>query len=139
VVRTVMPGLVPGIHAFTAANLLRPRRGWPGLIARRRASRFCSAKTRFALLPGHDEHLLPGHDEHRGTNISDQAASVGGLFQCRHRNAAIVSKMGGDQIIGAPASANIDPGRGGTYQVTVGIERVQKTRLVEAGVRLNSL
>jgi hypothetical protein len=46
--------------------------------------------------------------------------------------------MSGDQIIGTSASANIDPGRGGTYQVTVGIERVQKTRLVEAGIRLNS-
>ena len=40
----------------------------------------------------------------------------------------------GDQIIGASASTNIDPGCGGTYQIAVGIERVQKTRLVEAGI-----
>src|SRR3954465_8510703 len=39
-----MPGLVPGIHVFTTAP--RARRGWPGHLARRRASRFCPAMTR---------------------------------------------------------------------------------------------
>jgi hypothetical protein len=50
----------------------------------------------------------------------------------------LVSKIGGDQVVGTPASANVDPGGGGTYQITVGIERVQKTRLIGASMRLNS-
>lgn len=37
-----------------------------------------------------------------------------------------------------PASANVDSGSGGTYQITVGIERAQKTRLIGAGIWLNS-
>jgi hypothetical protein len=41
--------------------------------------------------------------------------------------ASDVSETGGDQIIRASASANIDPGRGGTYQITIAIERVQKS------------
>ena len=49
------------------------------------------------------------------------------------------SKIGGDQVVRTPASANVDPGSGGTYQITVGIERVQKTRLIAAGIWLNSL
>jgi hypothetical protein len=52
---------------------------------------------------------------------------------------SIVSKTSGDQIIGTSASTNIDPGCGGTYQITVGIEHVQKARLVEAGIWLNPL
>src|SRR6266480_7218429 len=39
-----MPGLVPGIHVLC----LMPeglRRGWPGHLTRRRASRFCPAMT----------------------------------------------------------------------------------------------
>jgi hypothetical protein len=43
-VKLVMAGLVPGIHVLAA--LKQERRGWPGHLARRRASRF---------LPGHDE------------------------------------------------------------------------------------
>jgi hypothetical protein len=50
----------------------------------------------------------------------------------------MVSKISGNQIIGTSTSANVDLGLGGAYQITVGIERVQKTRLVEAGIRLNS-
>jgi hypothetical protein len=50
-----------------------------------------------------------------------------------------LSKISGDQIVRTSASTNIDPGRGGTYQIAVGIERLQKTRLVEAGIWLNSL
>src|SRR6266849_8326743 len=38
-----MPGLVPGIHVFALSK--RVRRGWPGHLARRRASRFCPAMT----------------------------------------------------------------------------------------------
>src|ERR1700722_17768623 len=38
----VMPGLVPGIHVFCRAEV---RRGWPGHLARRRASRFRPAMT----------------------------------------------------------------------------------------------
>jgi hypothetical protein len=49
-----------------------------------------------------------------------------------------VSKISGNKIIRAPASANIDPGRGGTYQITITIERVQKVQLVGARIRLNS-
>jgi len=52
---------------------------------------------------------------------------------------AIVSKISGDQIIGTSASADIELGCGGTYQITVGIERVQKARLIGAGIWLNSL
>jgi len=47
-------------------------------------------------------------------------------------------KMSGTQIIRAPAAADIDPRRGGTYQVTVGIERIQKAGLIVAGIRLDS-
>jgi hypothetical protein len=51
---------------------------------------------------------------------------------------AIVSKISGNQIIRTSASANINLGRGGTYQITVGIERVQKARFIGAGIWLNS-
>jgi hypothetical protein len=47
------------------------------------------------------------------------------------------SEISGVQIIRTPASANIDFGSGGTYQITVGIERVQKTRLIWPGTWLN--
>jgi len=36
-------------------------------------------------------------------------------------------KIGGDQIVRTPASANVDLGSGGAYPITVGIERLQKT------------
>ena len=47
------------------------------------------------------------------------------------------AKVGGNQIIGAFASANIEFRCGGAYQIAVGIERAQKARLIEAGVWLN--
>jgi len=47
--RLVMPGLVPGIHDLL---LLPPRRGWPGHLRER------ARKTRFALLPGHDDEEI---------------------------------------------------------------------------------
>jgi hypothetical protein len=49
-----------------------------------------------------------------------------------------VSKIGGDQVVRTPASANINLRSRGAYQVTVGIERVQKTRLIAAGIWLNA-
>jgi hypothetical protein len=48
------------------------------------------------------------------------------------------SKIGGNKIIRAPASANIDPRRGGTYQITIEIKRIQKAGLIAARIRLNS-
>src|ERR1700694_2042668 len=51
---------------------------------------------------------------------------------------AIVSKICGNQIIRTSASANIELSCGGTYQITVGIERVQKARLIGAGIWLKS-
>jgi hypothetical protein len=60
--------------------------------------------------------------------LADQATTTG----------FFVSKIGGDQVVRTPASANVDPGSGGTYQTTVGIERVQKTRLIGASIWLNS-
>ena len=61
-------------------------------------------------------------------SLADQATTT----------AFFVSKIGGDQVVRTPASANVDPGSGGTYQITVGIERVQKTQLIGASMRLNS-
>jgi hypothetical protein len=48
------------------------------------------------------------------------------------------SEISGNKIIRAPASANIDPGGGGTYQVTIEIKRVQTTQLIAARIWLNS-
>jgi hypothetical protein len=48
------------------------------------------------------------------------------------------SKIGRDQIIRTPASANIEPGCGCADQITVGIKRFQKARLIGAGVWLNA-
>src|ERR1700742_1230496 len=43
----VMPGLAPGIHVLKRS--LTGRRGWPGHLVQRRASRFCPARTRRQL------------------------------------------------------------------------------------------
>jgi hypothetical protein len=48
------------------------------------------------------------------------------------------SKIGGNKIIRAPAPTNIDSGRGGAYQITIAIERVQTARLIGARIWLNS-
>lgn len=48
-----------------------------------------------------------------------------------------VSEIMGDQVIRTPASANINLGGRSAYQVTVGIERVQETGLVGAGIWLD--
>jgi hypothetical protein len=49
-----------------------------------------------------------------------------------------VLKVSGDQIIRTPAAANVNLGSDGAYQITVGVERVQKAGLGGAGIRLNS-
>jgi hypothetical protein len=48
-----------------------------------------------------------------------------------------LSEIGGNQIVRTPASADIYPGRGSAYQITVRIEYFQKARLVGAGIRFN--
>ncbi len=47
--------------------------------------------------------------------------------------------MSRNQVIRSSASANIDFGRGGTYQIAIAIERVQESRCIGAGIRLNAL
>src|SRR6476660_7080758 len=54
------------------------------------------------------------------------------------RNAGDILKISGDQVIRTSASANIEFGRGGTYQVPIGIERAQKARFIEAGIGLDA-
>lgn len=49
-----------------------------------------------------------------------------------------VSKISGNQIIRTLAAADVHPGSGRTYQIAVDVEGVQKTRLIEAGIGLNS-
>ena len=110
---------------------------------------------------GHD--ILPGGLIAYSLDLSSNVTLVSGLPRClsviessgtallRHSSnrfansgsrlhqQIFVSKIRGDQIIRPPASANVDLGSGGTYQITVGIERVQKTRLIRASIWLNSL
>ena len=45
-------------------------------------------------------------------------------------------KVGGNQIIGTSGSANIDLRCSGTYQIPVGIERIQKSRFIGADIWL---
>lgn len=52
--------------------------------------------------------------------------------------AGIRSKISGDQIVRTPASADVHSGSGGAYPITIGIERVQKTRLIRTGIWLNA-
>ena len=59
--------------------------------------------------------------------------------QDRGSATGIPLKISGDQIVRTPASADVDPGSGGAYPITVGIERVQKTRLIRTGIWLNAL
>jgi hypothetical protein len=51
---------------------------------------------------------------------------------------AIALEIRGDQIIGAPAPADIDSGGSGTDQIPIAIERVQKPGCIGVGIRLNS-
>jgi hypothetical protein len=67
---------------------------------------------------------------HRSSNILADQTTTTGLF---------VSKISSDQVVRTSASANVNPGSGGTCQITVGIERVQKTLLIGVRIRLNSL
>jgi len=50
----------------------------------------------------------------------------------------IASKIRGNQIVRTFASANVDFGCGGTYQITIGIESAQETRRIGAGIWLKS-
>jgi hypothetical protein len=44
----------------------------------------------------------------------------------------------GNQIIRTSAPADIDSGGSGTYQITIAIERVQKSRRIRVAIRLDS-
>jgi hypothetical protein len=55
-----------------------------------------------------------------------------------HSAAGNYFKICDNQIIRTSASANIELSCGGTYQIAVGIERVQKARLIGASIWLNS-
>src|ERR1700692_4575928 len=78
--------------------------------------------------------------------IGAPAQSIECVTLTRDRSAKIVDARSGrnvseisrNQIIRTSASAKIDLGCGGTYQITVGIESVQKTRFIRAGIGLNS-
>lgn len=61
------------------------------------------------------------------------------LISVEPRGSRTGSKICRDQIVRAPAAADIHLGSGGAYQVAIGIERVQKTRFIVAGIRLDSL
>ena len=47
--------------------------------------------------------------------------------------------MSRNQVIRSAASANVDFGRGGTYQIAIAIERVQESRRIGVGIWLNAL
>ena len=47
-------------------------------------------------------------------------------------------RISGDQIVGAPAAANVHLGGGGTYHITIGIKRAQEARFIEVSIRLKS-
>lgn len=49
---------------------------------------------------------------------------------------SVTVKVSGNQIIGTSGSANIDLRCGGTYQITIGIERIQKSRFIGADIWL---
>jgi hypothetical protein len=51
---------------------------------------------------------------------------------------AMALEIRGNQIIRAPAPANIDSGGRGTDQITIAVERVQEPRRIGVGIRLNS-
>jgi hypothetical protein len=59
-------------------------------------------------------------------------------YQERESATDIRSKISGDQIVRTPAAADIDLRSRGAYHITIAIERVQKARLVAAGIWLNS-
>ena len=57
----------------------------------------------------------------------------------RPARAEAVSEICHNEIVGPPAAADVHPGSGGTYHVTVGIERVQESRLIETNIWLEPL
>ena len=54
------------------------------------------------------------------------------------RSKVFVSKICGDQIVGTPAATDVNLRSSRAYHITVAIERIQETRLVGAGIWLNS-
>ena len=72
------------------------------------------------------------------TSLENALAAAPGLLPHLVWPNAFASEIGGDQIVGAPASANIDPGSSGTDHITIGIEGAQETRFIGTGIRLNS-
>jgi hypothetical protein len=49
-----------------------------------------------------------------------------------------ISKISGNQIIRTFTATNINPGRSGANQIPIGIEGVEKARLIETCTGLNS-
>src|ERR1700730_4551201 len=74
---SVMPGLVPGIRVFLS-SLKKKSRGWPGHLARRRASRFCPAMTQQnSLYPRHIElRLLAAAVAPQRTVLADRVGAL---------------------------------------------------------------
>jgi hypothetical protein len=67
-----------------------------------------------------------------------QSIEVSGERLVKKAHPVIILKICSNQIIRASASANIEPGCRGTYQITVGIECDQKARLIGGCIRFNS-
>jgi hypothetical protein len=74
--------------------------------------------------------LPPGHASASERSCAGRAGRLDPLGAFR--------KISGDQIIGAPAAAEVHLGSGGTYHITIGIERVQEARFIGVSVRLKS-
>jgi hypothetical protein len=86
-----------------------------------------------------DVHDLPAAIRSTSRLSSSGVQRILGITQLLSSfHARNVSKVGGNQIVGTSASANIDLGCGGTYQITIAIERVQKAQLIGARIWLNS-
>ena len=59
--------------------------------------------------------------------------------QAKLARAEIVSEICRNQIVRSPAAADVRLGGSGAYQVTVGVKRAQKTRLIGVNIGLDSL
>lgn len=70
--------------------------------------------------------------------IETGVAVVSNRSPIRGEATDIRSKISGDQIVRTPAAANVDLGSGGANPITVGIERLQKTRLIRTGIGLDA-
>jgi hypothetical protein len=72
------------------------------------------------------------------TDVCSVIRRAASSIRPRLHQQVFVSKIGGDQIIRTPTPADVHPGSGGAYQITVGIERFQETRFIGMSIRLNS-